>query len=966
MKNLRNFALAAFALLGFAACQQEEFAPEIKNPTHSVTFVAGAPETKTTATIDGTTVNYAWTKADEKRFTVYENGTEAKESVGILETKKMTVMATFKGSTAPKNASYVAVVNKSNATQIMSAAAYDEEADILVSKAVSSFDGENGVLLQFKREVAIAKMTLKDLDPGEVVNHVTVSSTADIAGKYGVDGWASPAKSLEISSASYMGETDGYSIVANASGEAVVWFTCIPQTDATLTVQVQAADGDTYTKEFSKLITLTRGDVKAFGVAMTKDVVAAPEPAVLYCSDVTTSGYVTTATHVINESLPFEYLQISANQKNQPTGYGAGQVMQFKSSLGEIYNTESFGSPVKYVEVFAQSSNPFYVYYGDKKAPSENIISRPTTPNGSKTISIEDNKGNKNVEEEVNYYLLNLSSYNANYIRIVNGSLTNYFYKIVLRFDEPETVKVTGIALDKTEVTINEGETATLTATISPADATTKEITWTSDNETVATVTDGVVSGLSAGSATITATTVDGEFTASCLVTVNKLSKISTIAEIKAILKGGTSSSTKAFDARLTRAVVTYVNGNNAFIEDETAAILYYKSGHGLKVGDVLSGDFAGSGYSYYGVVEITSVTTNPTITAGTAPNPTVATLAQISDNFDAYDSRWVKLENVTTGVALASGTRTSSVSQNGSTLQMYAKVRNTELAAESYGDMLCIPCYNNTTKQIGFWEAAHFTAKNVAVTGVTLDNSTLSIPVGKTATLTATIIPSNATNKNLSWKSSKESVATVENGVVTAVSEGEAKITVTTEDGNYSAFCVVTVTAGGETGGGETGGGEGGTTKYYEKVTSDADIVDGGKYLIVYNGKAANGCTTGVYLTVTGITVENDRIESNTTIDSYAFTINSVEGGYTLKIGDNYIGYNTSTKFSTSTTVPTSTKYYWTFTVQDNNSVLIKNVNKNDRFIGADSSTNVTQFRAYSTKNVNTYPQPTLYKLEN
>ena len=272
MKNLRNFALAAFALLGFAACQQEEFAPEIKNPTHSVTFVAGAPETKTTATIDGTTVNYAWTKADEGRFTVYENGTKAKAAVGVLDDKTgiMTLMATFEGSTAPKNASYVAVVNESNATQIMSAAAYDEEADILVSKAVSSFDGENGVQLQFKREVAIAKMTLKGLDAGEVVNLVTVSSTADIAGKYGVDGWASPAKSLEISSASYMGETDGYSIVANASGEAVVWFTCIPQTDATLTVQVQAADGDTYTKEFSKPITLTRGDVKAFGVEMTK------------------------------------------------------------------------------------------------------------------------------------------------------------------------------------------------------------------------------------------------------------------------------------------------------------------------------------------------------------------------------------------------------------------------------------------------------------------------------------------------------------------------------------------------------------------------------------------------------------------------------------------------------------------------------------------------------------------------
>lgn len=799
--NFRFLALSAAILSMFTACQREELEQNQKPEalTHSVTFVAGAPETKTTATIDGTTVNYAWTADDVKRFTVYENGTKATKSDGTLENGKMTVKATFEGSTAPKNASYVAVVNKSNATQIMSAEAYDEEADILVSKAVSSFDGKNGVQLQFKREVAIAKMTLKGLDAGEVVNIVTVSSTADIAGSYGVDGWASPAaSSIEISSASYVAG-EGYSIVANDAGEAVVWFTCIPQDASTLTVKVKAADGDTYTKKFSKPITLTQGNVKGFGVKMTKDVVAAPEPVVLYCSDVTTSGYVATATQVKNENLPFEYLQIMANDKGTPDGYGAGQVMQFRGSTsakGEIYNTKSLGFPVKYVEVFAQSSDVFYVYYGDSKAPSENNISRPTTPNGTKTISIEDNLGNKNVEKEVNYYLFNLSTNNANFVRIVNGSTRNFIYKIVLRYDEPETVKVTGIALDKTEVTINEGEKTTLTASIAPADATTKEITWTSDNEAVATVKDGVVSGLSAGSATITATTVDGEFTASCVVTVNELSKISTIAAIKDILKDGTSNRTKAFDARLTKAVVTYVNGNNAFIEDETAAILYYKSGHGLKVGDVLSGDFAGSGYSYNGVVEITSVTTTPTITEGAAPNPTVVTLAQISDNFDAYDSRWVKLENVTTGVALASGTRTSSVSQNGTTLPLYAKIKDTELAAESFGDMICIPCYNKTTKQIGFWEAAHFTAKNVAVTGVTLDNSTLSIAVGKTATLNATVTPSNATNKNVTWLSSKESVATVANGVVTAVSEGEAKITVTTEDGNYSATCVVTVSA--------------------------------------------------------------------------------------------------------------------------------------------------------------------------
>lgn len=274
MKRSKLLVISAIALLGFSACQQETIAPEVTpDATHTVTFVAGAPETKTTVDIsDGTTAKFAWTEYDKSRFTVYENRAAAKETNGILDDtkRKMTLKATFEGTT-PENASYVAVVNNSNDLQIMFSEAYAEDADILVSKAVSSFDGENGVQLQFKREVAIAKMTLKGLDAGEVVNHVTVSSTADIAGSYGVDGWNSTKTSLNIYSAKALDDQETYSIVANEAGEAVVWFTCIPQDAATLTVNVEAADGDTYTKEFSRPITLTRGDVKGFGVAMVKD-----------------------------------------------------------------------------------------------------------------------------------------------------------------------------------------------------------------------------------------------------------------------------------------------------------------------------------------------------------------------------------------------------------------------------------------------------------------------------------------------------------------------------------------------------------------------------------------------------------------------------------------------------------------------------------------------------------------------
>jgi len=79
-------------------------------------------------------------------------------------------------------------------------------------------------------------------------------------------------------------------------------------------------------------------------------------------------------------------------------------------------------------------------------------------------------------------------------------------------------------------------------------------------------------------------------------------------------------------------------------------------------------------------------------------------------------------------------------------------------------------------------------------VEGISLDKASLDMTAGDTATLTPSFTPSNATNKNVTWKSSDEKVATVKNGVVTAVAKGNATITVTTEDGAKTASCAVSV----------------------------------------------------------------------------------------------------------------------------------------------------------------------------
>jgi len=82
------------------------------------------------------------------------------------------------------------------------------------------------------------------------------------------------------------------------------------------------------------------------------------------------------------------------------------------------------------------------------------------------------------------------------------------------------------------------------------------------------------------------------------------------------------------------------------------------------------------------------------------------------------------------------------------------------------------------------------------AVNGVTLNYEELTVYKGKSASLKATVTPDTALNKEVTWTSSNESVATVNNGLVSAISEGTTVITVKTSEGGYTATCALTVIA--------------------------------------------------------------------------------------------------------------------------------------------------------------------------
>ena len=114
------------------------------------------------------------------------------------------------------------------------------------------------------------------------------------------------------------------------------------------------------------------------------------------------------------------------------------------------------------------------------------------------------------------------SDANRTYKIVVTDKAGNRTEKTITVYDGTYVISVTGVSLDESSITLDVGGNQTLTATVTPEDATNKKVCWSSDNEAVATVSeDGVVTAVAGGTAVITATTHDGLFTASCTVTVN-------------------------------------------------------------------------------------------------------------------------------------------------------------------------------------------------------------------------------------------------------------------------------------------------------------------------------------------------------------------------------------------------------------------------------------------------------------
>ena len=363
-------------------------------------------------------------------------------------------------------------------------------------------------------------------------------------------------------------------------------------------------------------------------------------------------------------------------------------------------------------------------------------------------ISVSPTSGSDNGSVTVTVTANSSDTDRSGVVTVTGGSLTRTVTITQARFIAP--VAVTGVSLAPANISLAPGGTLQLISAVSPSNATDQKVSFSSNNTSVATVSaDGLVTAQSVGSATVTVTTADGGFTDSSTITVTAPSSGTNLALTKTVTATGTadadnvpanlvdgSTATRWSSSGFPKSAV--VDLGALFNVERTELVCYNDRAYQYVVEAATT-----SGGTYTQVADRSANTTQ-----GTASSP-------IIDTFSPVNARYIRIT--------VSG------------------------ASEYSGSWVSL----NEFRVFGATGQA-----TVAVTGVSLSPANVSLAVGETQQLIAAISPSDATDQTVNYSSNNTSVATVSsNGLVTALSEGTATVTVTTSDGGFTEISSITVT---------------------------------------------------------------------------------------------------------------------------------------------------------------------------
>ena len=580
MKKSYLFICAFAAAILLAGCQKELNNEEVElvEATHSVVFTAEKMvDTKTAiASEENGVVSYKWLEGDIARMRITESyqyeeentetgemKTKTKTTVGTItsmnitnEGKKATFNVTFSGTAPDAEVTYLASYagsHSSNGNPLIPAAqspladTFDPAADVLVSAPIKkdARDTEhNEFIFDMTRKVSVNKMTLKGLEEGEVISSVTFESDKQHSAYYlGNDDYSANGKKLTF--------TFSANNTVPANGEFPVYFTTAPVENATFTVSV-TTDKNKYRKTSAKTISFACGQVRRFGVDLSgyevpegrtftlvkdvDDLVIGSD--IVIATDGTTDLAMSTTQNNNNRGST-EAATKSADQSTIEVG---DDVQIFTLEAGTETNTYAFlcsngDQAGKYIYAVSSSNN----YLRSQNNLDANASWAISISNKEATVTTTVTTTVSGQETSISKYL-KYNSGSSVFSCYASGQQPVYLYQAAglpaanLSFAESSYTFTLGDA-DYTAFT---GQTLTNPNNIS-------DITWTSSNTNLATVSDGIITWIpdATGTTTITATFAGDDFfkagSDSYTITVNPAPTVLTLPFIETFSNcGGT------------------------------------------------------------------------------------------------------------------------------------------------------------------------------------------------------------------------------------------------------------------------------------------------------------------------------------------------------------------------------------------------------------------------------------------
>lgn len=375
-------------------------------------------------------------------------------------------------------------------------------------------------------------------------------------------------------------------------------------------------------------------------------------------------------------------------------------------------------------------------------------------------------------------------------------------------------IPVTGISLNPSSITMKVGESQTITAEVTPQDATNKSVTWASSNTEVASVNNGTIVGLNPGSVTITATTVNGGKTAECAVTikanlapsvtigVDRISAVSAVLSGEANLESSMAADmTMGIMYSLNSAVLpsnsTKINATDISLKQGfESSYCYSVNALGLAPNSTYyyRSYVNQSGQDTYGETKEFVTKDVPSILETYDATEVEAAKATLNGKLDLTD---VQYESMSYGFYYSQSEDSQDYPLIG------GEIANNAYALEfkglSHKTQYWYKAFVKLDEQTFFGGVKTFTTDVVPVSSLTLDKTEyLFTDIGNTLYVYATILPEDATNKTVTWASDNEEVATVvsnyTSATIKAVGNGTATISVTSEDQGKIATCAITV----------------------------------------------------------------------------------------------------------------------------------------------------------------------------